>query len=630
MKIIKKSKQILTVSVLLAIFLISSGCANLQQVTQSNKDEEPISAEPSVEKSFATEPTEEQPDGYDLAVAAAVDPLSPKRLVLAARYGHDGEVQFLLDNQVAINVRDRRNYTALIAAAEGGYYEVVKKLIAANADVNAKTSSALTALMSAAANGDTVTMMALLNAGANINDINNEGESSLFYAVRNGHLEAVHMLLDNDADPNQQNTQAVSAPTAGYTPLMHVADHAQDMTDANWEGLASLLLNKGARPNVRNRRGESALSIAQRRSDSSLEKILQNAGARMESAYTSLSEGAALIKAAGMGDVEKVETLIEQGARPDVPNRAGITPLLAATFNNQLGTAKVLIAKNADVNRVPVGFKKWAFAASGASLKDHELMESTARGDAALLVAVRKGHAKIVEYLITSGADVRSANRRGDTPIFVAATKGRADIVGMLLTAGVTPDTLEVEKLTVSMTNVLEVMGRNTPLISAAQAGHREVVHVLLTWKANPNHQGFLNKTALLWAAERGYIPVVDILLAAGAEPNIHDIEGLSPLMVAARNGNERLTNVLLSHNADPNGIQKTNVYGGEGKAFGATGMTTLIYAARGGHDQIVKLLIDAGSDINAMSRNGDTALKEASTNGYPDIVDLLTVAGAQ
>lgn len=627
MKKIKKSKHIL---ILLTMYLVSTGCANLQHVAHLNKDKEPISAEPPVDKSLATIPTEVPPDGYDLAVAAAIDPLSPKRLVLAARYGHESVVQFLLDNRVEINVRDRRNYTALIAAAEGGYYEVVKKLIAAKADVNAKTSSALTALMSAAANGDTVTMRALLNAGANINDINNDGESSLFYAVRNGHIEAVHMLLDHDADPNQQNTQAVSAPTGGYTALMHVADHAQDMTDANWEGLASLLLNKGARPNIRNRRGESALSIAQRRSDLSLEKILQNAGARMERAYTSLSEDAALIKAARMGDIVKVETLINQGARPDVPNKAGITPLLAAAFDNQLGTVKMLIAKGADVNLVPVGFKKWAFAASGASLKDHELMESTARGDAALLVAVRKGHANIVEYLITSGADVRSANRRGDMPIFVAATKGRADIVGMLLTAGVIPDTLEIEKLTVSMTNALDVMGRNTPLISAAQAGHRDVVHVLLKWKANPNHQGFLNKTALLWAAERGYIPVVDVLLAAGAEPNIHDVEGLSPLMVAARNGNERLTNILLSHNADPNGIQKADVYGGEGKAFGTTGMTTLIYAARGGHDQIVKLLIDAGSDINAMSRNGDTALKEASTNGYSGIVDLLTVAGAQ
>jgi len=630
MKKIKKSKQFLNISVLLTMCLVSTGCANLQQVTHSNTDEEPISAEPPVEKSLAMEPAEVRPDGYDVAVAAAVDPLSSKRLVLAARYGHEDVVQFLLDNRVDINVRDRRNYTALIAAAEGGYYEVVKKLIAAKADVNAKTSSALTALMSAAANGDTVTMMALLNAGANINDVNNEGESSLFYAVRNGHLEAVHMLLDNDADPNQQNTQAVSAPTGGYTPLMYVADHAQDMTDANWEGLASLLLNKGSRPNIRNRRGESALSITQRRSDSRLEKILKNAGARMERAYTSLSEDAALIKAARMGDVEKVEKLIKHGARPDVPNRAGITPLLAATFNNQLGTVKVLIAKGADVNRVPVGFKKWAFAASGAALKDHELMESTARGDAALLVAVRKGHAKIVEYLIASGAEVRSTNRRGDMPIFVAATKGRADIVNMLLTAGVIPDTLKLEKLTVSMTNTLNVMGRNTPLISAAQVGHRDVVEVLLKWKANPNHQGFLNKTALLWAAERGYLPVVDALLAAGAEPNIHDIEGLSPLMVAARNGNKRLTNILLSHDADPNGIQQANVYGGEGKAFGTTGMTTLIYAARGGYDHIVKLLIDAGSDINAMSRNGDTALKEASTNGYPSIVDLLTVAGAQ
>ncbi|NOY71622.1 MAG: hypothetical protein GXP14_04485 [Gammaproteobacteria bacterium] len=628
MKKIKKSRQLINISILLIIHWIIVGCANLQPLTKQGEDVELSSTVQN--KKVSSISTEVPSDSYGVAVAKAIDPLSPKRLVLAARYGHDDVVQFLLDNQVTINARDSRDYTALIAAAEGGYYDVVKKLIVAKADVNAKTSSALTALMSAAANGDTVTMIALLNAGANVDDLNNEGESPLFYAVRNGHLEATQILLDHDADPNRKNTQAVSASTSGYTPLMYVADHAQDMTDANWEGLASLLLSKNAQPNLRNKRGESALSIAQRRSDSSLKKILQNAGARMERAYTSLSEDAALIKAARMGDIEKIETLIDQGTNPDVKNRGGMTPLLAATFNNQLGAVKILIAKGADVNLVPVGFKKWAFAASAASLKDHELMESASKGDTALLVAVRKGHSKIVEYLIASGADVRFANRRGDMPIFVAAVEGQPDIVDKLLAAGVGPDTLEIEKLTVSMTNALEVMGRNTPLIAAAQAGHRGIVQILLKWKANPNHQGFLNKTALLWAVERGYIPVVDVLLAAGAEANLHDIEGLSPLMAAARNGNERLTYTLLKYNADPNLTQQADVQGRKGKAFATTGMTTLIYAARGGHNKIVKLLIEAGSNVNAISRNGETALKEASINGYPDIVDLLTVAGAQ
>jgi len=624
------AKHLLKVSALLGFYLSTVGCANLPQEASKNSEVETASTEKIATPETQVASVEEEPDSYDVAVAAAIDPLSPKRLVLAARYGHADVVQFLLDNSVDVNTRDSREYTALIAAAEGGYHDVVKKLIAADADVNAKTLSGLTAIMAAAANGDTLTMTALLQADANVDDLNNASESPLFYAVRNGHLEAARMLLDSGANPNRQNTQAISSPTSGYTPLMHVADHGQDMTDANWEGLASLLLTKGARPNQRNQRGESALSIAQRRSDASLERILQQAGARMERAYTSLSVDAALIKAARLGDIEKIETLTDQGTNPNIRNRAGITPLLAATFNNHLGAVEVLVAKGADVNLVPFGLKKYAFAASAASLKDHELMESASKGDAALLVAVRKGHAKIVEFLIASGADVSSANRRGDMPIFVAATAGRADIVSMLLTSGVATDTLEIERLTVSMTNALEAMGRNTPLITAAQAGHRDVVQVLLKWKASPNHQGFLNKTALLWAAERGYVPVVELLLDAGADPNIHDIEGLSPLMVAARNGNERLTNILLNHDADPNIVQKADVQGGEGKAFGTTGMTTLIYAARGGHDQIVKMLIDAGSNVNAMSRSGETALREASTNGYADIVDLLSSAGAQ
>jgi hypothetical protein len=269
-------------------------------------------------------------------------------------------------------------------------------------------------------------------------------------------------------------------------------------------------------------------------------------------------------------------------------------------------------------------------SASGAPLNDQELVKSASRGDTALLVSVRHNHPEMLDLLLSAGADPTLNNHQGDSPIFVAASVGAAAILKSLLIKGVDPDTLETEKLTVSMTNTLQAMGRNTPLITAAQSGHTKAVEVLLDAGANENHQGFLNKTALLWAAERGYVDVVELLLANEADPNINDVEGLTPLMVAARSGNAPIVQWLLGHDADPNKLEVPDVPGSGGKAFGSTGMSALIYAARAGHDDIVKQLIEAGSNVNAMSRRGETAMREATSNGHQEIVQLLKVSGAQ
>ena len=58
--------------------------------------------------------------------------------------------------------------------------------------------------------------------------------------------------------------------------------------------------------------------------------------------------------------------------------------------------------------------------------------------------------------------------------------------------------------------------------------------------------------------------------------------------------------------------------------------MTALIYASRAGHQDIVTLLIKAGANVNATSERGETALKEAKSNGHGSIAKLLKVAGAQ
>lgn len=567
---------------------------------------------------------------YELAVASATDPLSPKRLVLVSRYGHDRVVEYLLQQGLDPNTPDNVGVTPLVAASEGGHLSIVNMLLTRNAQVNTAALNGQTALMAAAARGAVDVVNRLLDAGAQIDVANADGETALMHAIKFGQYAAARRLLERGANPNNQNTLQTASSVNGFTSLMYAADHGVGVTGADWTALTTLLLKHGAQPNIRNARGDSALSIAEKRFDRDIVRALEQAGAREERTYTSLDETDALVKAARLGDMDKAKALLDRGAKPDSPDEYGVTPLIAAAYEGQVGMVKQLIAKGAKLDVVPVGLRDWAFSASRAPIKDHDIIQSASRGDTALLVSIRRGQPAVADYLIDKGADPRLSNRKGEVPIFVAAAHGQVEIIRRLIKAGVDPNTEESEKLTVSMTNTLQVMGRNTPIITAAQAGHTDVVAALLEAAAAVNHRGFLNKTALFWAVDRGYVPTAELLLTKGANPNINDSEGLTPLIISARTGNSRLTRLLLDHRAEPNRAEVADVPGQGGASFNTTGMTALIYASRAGHNEIVNLLIKAGANVNAMSQAGETAFKEAMNNGHKDIAQQLKVAGGQ
>jgi outer membrane protein TolC len=120
----------------------------------------------------------------------------------------------------------------------------------------------------------------------------------------------------------------------------------------------------------------------------------------------------------------------------------------------------------------------------------------------------------------------------------------------------------------------------STPLYLAAEQGHKEVVEVLLRYKANPNIQSEMEKwTPLMRASTRGYEDICDMLIKGGADVNL-----------------------------------KSNL-----------GRTALHTAAEQGFTDIVKMLITAGADVNAKTNSGNTALDLARREGYFELADFLT-----
>lgn len=139
-------------------------------------------------------------------------------------------------------------------------------------------------------------------------------------------------------------------------------------------GLVDYLMQHRARINVRNRSGETALSIA---------------------AYT--------------GQLSYVQRLVEAGAEV---NLYGWSPLAYAAFNGHLAIADYLLKHGAEVDT------------------------KTENGSTALFFAARYGHIEVVKLLLKNKADPKIANENWDTAIDWALKSDNTDIEELLRAAG--------------------------------------------------------------------------------------------------------------------------------------------------------------------------------------------------
>ena len=130
------------------------------------------------------------------------------------------------------------------------------------------------------------------------------------------------------------------------------------------------LLQRRARLNVRNRNGETALSLA---------------------AYT--------------GKLPFVQRLLDAGAEV---NMYGWAPLAYAAFNGHVAIAELLLKRGADVNA------------------------QTENGSTALLFAARYGHIDVVDLLLKNKAEPNIANQTGETAIDWALRTGNTEIAERL------------------------------------------------------------------------------------------------------------------------------------------------------------------------------------------------------
>ena len=123
-----------------------------------------------------------------------------------------------------------------------------------------------------------------------------------------------------------------------------------------------------------------------------------------------LSMNLLFVQAAERGDTDLVLQYIKVGADINTRDGQGRTPILAATYGNNVDTVKALIKAGADIN-----------------LQDHKL-------DNPFLYAGAEGFLEIVKLMNDVGADPAITNRYGGTALIPASEHGYVEVVKGLLT----------------------------------------------------------------------------------------------------------------------------------------------------------------------------------------------------
>ena len=380
----------------------------------------------------------------------------------------------------------------------------------------------------------------------------------------------------------------------------------------------------------------------------------------------------ALHYAAEAGDAAIADLLIRAGGDVKKVNRYGATPLWLAALGGNAAIIERLLAAGADANTVSSEGESVlmtaartgrldavkALLAHGAAVNAKEGWH----GQTALMWAAAENHPAVIDLLAAHGADVRARSNGGFTALLFAARDGRIAAVQALANAGADlNDALPVRtrNAAASATAATPETGLNAFLLAAANA-HYELAAWFLDRGADPNAapQGWSALHQVSWVRKAGVsgsnnpapegsgnmdsLEFVRRLVAKGANLNARVSKrpgmgvttlnsiGATPFLLAARTADAELMRLLATLGADPllkNEDDSTPL-------MVAAGLGTQSPGEDPGTEpevlEAVAAAIDLGNDLNAVDKNGETAMHGAAYKHVPSVVTFLASKGAR
>lgn len=481
-----------------------------------------------------------------------------KMLFGAAKSGNIEWVSDLIAAGADPDVRDSEGWTPLMRCLDGDLVQsalcsVSRFLLNHGASAAAKSHDGTTALHVAAARGALCAIRDLLKRDADIEGEDVHGWTPLHHASSNGKFAASKLLLELGADPFAKTADgktAIDFARDGGTKAliesfakrkMSAEDLPRETTSkgclrdqafgalkllrhAVLRGNSALvheLLAAGVHPDTRNKRGVPVLMIACVKGHVEVVEELLSAGANTEA--RDQSDQTAVFAAVQSKIPKKlVKILAEHGARLNVVDKEGWTPLSFAVLIKRLDALEALLVAGADAN----------FA--------------NQKGRVPLHVASKFGSLESVKLLLAAGAEPLVKDSDGKTPIDLAGSKG----MFLELTAAAEKK-MSVTGLPREFSDERRDWSAEDEMIMGAIEGDLETVERAVLAGANLNTRDEDDRTVLCSAVRHEHPEVVELLLELGADPDLAG-GGLTPLCWAVRFGDSRIVKILLAHGADP------------------------------------------------------------------------------
>lgn len=478
-------------------------------------------------------------------------------LHIAAWRGHQISSFALLSAGANVNARDAAGRTPLHALLSPVRplepdlkMMMLEMLVLGGADLNSRSNDGLTPLACAARDGDFVVAEYLLWRGAQVNPPGVPPEKLPLTLATQGKFPEIVKLL--------QETCAAQENDKHLTPRRRIAD-AILAADLN-----SVIdaLNNGWDINEKDANGKTALMRAVEKRREAL-----------------------------------VNLLVVVGADPNMGDKSGRTPLMAAL--TEPGWPHDRMAINLLLRGANPSAKKVS-------------------GETPLTVAAEAGNDWGILLLVAAGADPKEDTKKGS----LANWASHRPTVGMLRRFGVFPDETTARR-------------DNSPtalLIEAAKQGDLREVARLLDSGLPPDVFVAKNdqRTALTWAANCNHFDVVDLLLARGADINRRSVVFGEHLLHSLA-GRYQPTDDNEVGRMAAEIIRKLVERGAKADIRKNDGTTPLMIAAQCGVTGPNTLaLLEAGADINARNAAGLSVLGIARKFGREEMAAFLESRGAR
>ena len=464
-------------------------------------------------------------------------------------------------------------------------------------------------LIMAVIKGNKRLVQLLLEGGADVSIKDVYGATAVHHAAETGNIEIMKILIARGADVKALDSAGSSALHYAADIIYNKGEVTKDMID--------LLLAHGLDINQQNYNGETpAYQATYERYDKDFVDYLSKRGANFK-----------LKNNEGISPEDSFKELKEE-------NILG-RKLSAAVSSDDTKQAEDLISRGANLDYVIPSVKTKA---------------------SPIIIAAKKGNAKIVKLLLEAGADFTAQDKEGATAVHYAAENGNIEIMQMLIDHGADVEALDSAGSSVmhyaadTMTytgelkkDMIALLLRQGLDINLANHDGETPAHKAIGDNCDDDFLDYLSKKRanfklknsegksaedyyveqkeanilgreLLEALKNNKIYEAIDLVNKGANLNYQEIgTKLCPIHLAAKRRDSHIMEILLWNGAD---LNKSDKYG----------YTAVHIAAMQGNLEIIKMLAEDGADLNKRDILGQTALYYSVSGCHHGVTNYLYI----